>query len=111
MDGPYSLQRAMTEEEEEYQQTLHTMLHNEEVRLEANRYLDGDILGLDDGRPGIGWGSDGPTFGWQGYIVLHLIGLALVVMLVLWALHQGAVTRDTSAQTPSPATTSRPLAH
>jgi hypothetical protein len=86
----YSLQRSLSGDESQYQSDLQKILEREEKQLSLNK-MEGDLLGLEDGREGfsIGTGWDGaPTlmggFGYRGALwslagALLLIALALLV--------------------------------
>ena len=58
----YLLERELNDGEAEYQRDLQKILHDEETNQLYHK-LDGDLLGLEDGRPGLslGLGVDGPT--------------------------------------------------
>ena len=80
-----SWQRGQVEEEQDYEQTMKRLGEAEQTRMAANFYLDGDILGVDDGRPGIGWAGwfGGFTFGLGPHVLYYILGLIAAVIIVV----------------------------
>lgn len=82
-DGQPSWKR--DEISEELRDWEETHRHGERESLQAGEYrLQGDYLGLEDGRPGIGWS---PFAGWmmpyQWQLAIYVVGLALLAVIVL----------------------------
>ena len=82
MDNPVpSWQRKAIEDELETREILRKQGEAEAQRLADNRWLDDDHLGLDDGRPGIGMGTSGMTYGLGGHVAMNLLWLGLLLVL------------------------------
>lgn len=77
------IQQAQLEEEQEYQRTMKRLGDAEQERLSDNLYLNDDYLGMDDGRPGLGWGWSGITMGWRDHLVWYAVGLAVLIVIAV----------------------------
>jgi hypothetical protein len=84
----YLLERELGEGEAEYQGDLRKMLERE-ARNQRRHFYQGDLLGLEDGRPGLslGMGIDGPTLysGFSDRLSGLWLWLALVAIMVILA--------------------------
>jgi hypothetical protein len=109
-----SWEQQEVEQEEDLRQTLTRMGEAESQRLADNRYYNDDYLGMDDGRPGLGFNplaldsGDFITMDMRTRLILWVVGAAvLVVILVV-----GQVLKRTAgANTPSapvPASSQQP---
>ena len=80
-----SWQKGQAEEEWDYEQTMKRLGEAEEQRMAANFYLDGDILGVDDGWPGIGWAGwfGGFTCGVNAHLLYYVLGLIVAILIVI----------------------------
>jgi len=85
----YPLQRTLSGDETQYQQDLQKILEREEKQTSLNK-LQGDVLGLEDGREGFSFGTgwDGtPTlmggFGYRGALWSLAGGLLLIALALL----------------------------
>jgi hypothetical protein len=82
MDNPVpSWQRKAIEDELETKEILRKQGEQESQRMFDNRMLDDDYLGLDDGRPGIGFGTSGMTYGFGGHVAMYLLWVGGLVLL------------------------------
>ena len=77
------IQQEQATEEAEYQQTMQKLGQAEQDRLALNFYGNDDYLGLDDGRPGIGLGTSGLSFGLEGYMAYYLIAGVIAIIIVI----------------------------
>jgi hypothetical protein len=75
------IQQQQLEEEQEYQRTMQRLGQAEQERIADNLYLNEDYLGMDDGRPGLGWGWGGITMGWREHLVWYVIGAAILIVI------------------------------
>jgi hypothetical protein len=80
-----SWQQGQAEEELEYQRTMKRLGEAEQERVAANFYMDGDVLGVDDGRAGIGWAGwyGGLTFGSNYHFIYAVISLIVVILIIV----------------------------
>ncbi|MBA4358833.1 MAG: hypothetical protein C0405_14030 [Desulfovibrio sp.] len=84
----------------------------ESAQLQSN-WLDGDTLGLEDGRPGMSWGPGGlyMPLEWRQYLRIGLILLFVALaLLVRMCFGSGATPAGTSAPPPgAPGASAAPL--
>jgi hypothetical protein len=93
-------QQQLADEEADYQRRLSEEGEREYLRLQDN-YSEGDVLGYDDGRPGLGIGLDPRdgffiTMPWIGRVAFSAI--PIIIILIASLIVRGCVGEERAQQ-------------
>lgn len=101
----YLLERELDADEAEYQRDLDQLVRREELNQSYHR-LEGDVFGLEDGRPGFSFGAglDGPTLFWDPAtaVILRIVVIIVVVILAFVVRARYGSLEEYDARHPQP---------